>query len=129
MYIPPLIDGKVGVFANQLLFEEQMARDLDIKANNKVLDIGCGRGRISAHIATYTGASVSGLNIDKVQLDRAEEYAKSSEFLSKRLDYKHGNFNDPLPYASSSFDALYQVQVLTYAKDLEKLSQEFYRVF
>jgi len=128
MYIPPLIDGKVGVFANQLLFEEQMARDLDIKANYKVLDVGCGRGRISAHIATYTGASVSGLNIDRVQLDRAEEYAKSSEYLSKRLDYKHGNFNDPLPYPSSSFDALYQVQVLTYAKDLEKLSQEFYRV-
>jgi len=129
MYIPPLIDNTLGVYANQILFEEKMVRDLQVKPTSKILDLGCGRGRVAAHVCQYSGgASVSGINIDRTQVERAEEWAKSNEFLSKRLSFRVGNFNDPLPYPDQSFDAMYQIQVLTYAKSLEDICKEFYRV-
>jgi len=128
MYIPPIIDGNQGVYANQLLYEKKMANDLGLNKDSKVLDIGCGRGRVTAHMASLTGCTACGINIDRVQLDRAEEFAASSEYLSKRLSYEHGNFNDPLPYPDESFTAAYQIQVLTYAKDLDAMCREIFRV-
>jgi sterol 24-C-methyltransferase len=129
MYIPPLIDNTLGIFANQMLFEEKMVRDLGLKPTSKVLDLGCGRGRVAAHVSQASGgASVCGINIDRTQIERAEEWAKANEFLSKRLSFKLGNFNDPLPYPDQAFDAMYQIQVLTYATSLEVICKEFYRV-
>jgi len=127
MYIPPIIDPNVGVFDNQILFEAKMARDLGIQAGHHVLDIGCGRGRIAAHVASVTGARVTGINIDKTQVENAESYA-AMKGLSDRLTFKVSNFNNPLPFQNEYFDALYQVQVFTYAKDRDALFRELYRV-
>jgi len=126
MYIPPLIDNNVGVFANQLLFEQKMIRELSIGPNSRVLDVGCGRGRIAAHVCS-TGAIVDGINIDTTQIRHAREYAES-QGLTRQLHFKEGNFNDPLDFPNEYFDALYQVQVLTYAKDKEALFSEMFRV-
>lgn len=94
----------------------------------KVMDVGCGRGRVAGHIARETGCSVYGLNIDKVQLERAEEFRKANPELADRLQFKHGSFNDPFPFPDEYFDALYQIQVLTYARSLEEVSKEMFRV-
>jgi len=127
MYIPPIMDPNVGVFANQIFFEQKMARDLDITSSCNVLDIGCGRGRIAAHVATTTGAKVTGINIDKTQIENAESYA-ASRGLSDRLTFRVSNYNNPLPFQNEFFDAIYQVQVFTYAKDRDALFKELYRV-
>ncbi|CAJ1375586.1 unnamed protein product, partial [Effrenium voratum] len=128
MYIPPVIDPSVGIFKNQLLWEERgMADRLNIGPGSKVLDVGCGRGRVAHHMASYSGADVTGLNIDRTQLEMAKEHANVTG-MDKRLTFVHGNYNDPLPFADATFDALYQVQVLTYAIDPEKLFKEMFRV-
>lgn len=41
--------------------------------------------------------------------------------MGERLHFLQGNYNDPLPFADETFDALYQVQVLTYTIDPERL--------
>lgn len=129
MYIPPKLNANVGIFENQLLFEEKMVKDLNITKSSRVLDIGCGRGRVAAHIATASGgAFVHGINIDPTQLASARAHAKSIPFLNQRLSFTQGNFNNPLPYENAIFDALYQIQVLTYAKDMDALAQEMFRV-
>jgi len=127
MYIPPIIDPNVGVFANQILFEEKFARDLGIQKGHRVLDVGCGRGRVAHHIATYTGAQVTGINIDKTQVENAENFA-ALKGMTDQLTFKVANFNNPLPFQNEYFDALYQVQVFTYAKDREALFKELFRV-
>merc|ERR1719401_253866 len=129
MYIPPVMDLKVGIFGNQMIWEEKgMADKLDIGPGKKVLDVGCGRGRIAHHVATYTGAKVVGLNIDESQIKMAKEYAEAEGLLGDKLDFRRGNYNEPLPFEDESFDALYHVQALTYAKDLKVLLKEMYRV-
>ncbi len=128
MYIPPVMDLSKGIIANQTLFEEKMARDLKVKKGGKILDIGCGRGRIASHVAELTGAHVTGMNIDADQLACAKRFVLRKK-LSTQVEFKLGDLNDlPLPFKNNSLDAVYQVQVFTYSKDLEKLFADIYRV-
>lgn len=127
MYIPPIIDPKVGVFENQILFEAGFADKLDLGPGKKSLEIGCGRGRITHHVASHTGADCTGMNIDPMQIKIANEYANETG-MADRLRFFEGNMNDPFPFEDNTFDAFYQVQAMTYAVNLTKVFSEIYRV-
>ena len=131
MYIPPVVDEDEGIFVNQDLFEEKMCRDLELEAGERVLDVGCGRGRIAAHVAQVVpGVHVSGINIEPTQLKNATENAKTLG-LADQLDFRRADYNDlPLPFEADSFDAAYNVQALSYIKngDFVPLFQELFRV-
>jgi len=128
MYIPPAVDLKLGIFGNQMLWEERRANKLDLGPGKRVLDVGCGRGRIAHHVASYTGAKVVGLNIEANQVRLAREFAEADGLLGEKLDFVQGNYNRPLPFETETFDALYHVQALTYAEDLVRLLKEMHRV-
>ena len=53
-----------------------MCEDLGIKSNHRVLDVGCGKGRVAGHMAKMSGAHVVGMNIDPDQLESAKKFAK-----------------------------------------------------
>lgn len=128
MYLPPYLDESKDVYGNQKLFEKKMADFLDIGPGSKVADIGCGRGRIAHHVSSYTGAHVTGLNIDKEQIRQAVDYAKQTGLHGSHLDFKVANYNDPLPFPNNSLDAAYYVQVLSYSTNLEAFFKEVFRV-
>lgn len=126
MYIPPLMSKKATVLENQLLYEESIARDIGLKPGDRVLDLGCGRGRVAAHMAQFSGVQVIGLNIDSNQVAQArtfnDECCLQNAFIVQ-------DFNDlPLPFADQTFDAFYQIQALSLCKDLPALFNEIYRV-
>lgn len=128
MYIPPAMDLSVSIIANQMLFEKQMSRDLGIKKGDRVLDIGCGRGRVASHMASMTGAAVTGMNIDADQLESARRFAQGKG-LSRQCQFKMADMNDlPLPFADASFDAVYQIQAFSLSKNLEELFKDIYRM-
>lgn len=127
MYIPAVIDASKGIYENQVLFENKMSLDLNIKTGDKILDIGCGRGRVAAHLASTTHANIIGLNIDQVQLDSAIKFAHMSG-LDDRCQFLKTSLNSPFPFEDASFDALYQIQALTYAKNKEAVFAEMFRV-
>jgi len=128
MYIPPAMDLSKSIIANQVLFEEKMAKDLNIKQGDQVLDIGCGRGRVAHHVASITGANVTGMNIDPDQLDSAKRFAEGRG-LSDQCQFKMADVNDiPFPFKDNSLDAIYQIQVFSLSKDLEKLFKELHRI-
>merc|ERR550525_628809 len=114
MYIPPIMDAKKGVFENQMIFEADFADQLNLGPGKKALEIGCGRGRITHHVASHTGASVVGMNIDPMQIKIANAYANETG-LADQLKFVEGNMNDPFPFFDETFDAFYQVQAMTYA--------------
>ncbi|KAK3382809.1 S-adenosyl-L-methionine-dependent methyltransferase [Lasiosphaeria ovina] len=127
MYIPPFMDKNASVIENQLLYEKAIAREIGLDTPGlRVLDIGCGRGRVAAHMATATGALVTGLNIDPNQVAQAREFNVER---SLRNEFIVRDFNDlPLPFADASFDAFYQIQALSLCKDLGGLFREIHRV-
>ncbi|KAJ5757763.1 uncharacterized protein N7511_006457 [Penicillium nucicola] len=126
MYIPPLMSRKANCLDNQILYERSIAADIGLKTGDKVLDLGCGRGRVAAHMAQHTGAHVTGLNIDPNQIEQATSYNKQ---LGNSNNFVVQDFNDlPLPFANDSFDAFYQIQALSLCKDLPALFREIFRV-
>lgn len=128
MYIPPAMDLSVSIIKNQELYEEKMCRDLGLSKGQQALDIGCGRGRVANHVATFTGAHVTGMNIDQVQLDHAKKFA-IARGLADQCEFKQGDLNAiPLPFADNAFDAIYQIQAFSLAKDLKKLFQDIHRM-
>lgn len=127
MYIPPVIDESKGIFDNQILYEKRMMKYLDAGKDKRILDVGCGRGSVSAHIAKETGANLTGINIDPAQLKVAREQAERKN-LDNRLTYLQSSFNDKFPFEDESFDGLYDIQALSYAFNLEDVFKEMYRV-
>lgn len=132
LYIPPMLDGKQGLYGNQILLEKALLTELSLKdaADSHLLDMGCGRGRIAHHLATLTGGQVSGYNIDPNQLENADEWAARCG-MSDRLHFKFGDHHKPLDYESESFDGCFSVQAVWpfFKKDeLDAHAQEMYRV-
>ena len=127
MYIPPFMSKKATVLENQLLYEESIANDIGLQRGDKVLDLGCGRGRVAAHMTQYTGAHVTGLNIDPNQIAQAHDYNEKIGFKDNAFVVQDFN-SGPLPFADESFDAFYQIQALSLCKDITGLFKEVYRV-
>ncbi|KAI2635265.1 S-adenosyl-L-methionine-dependent methyltransferase [Xylaria nigripes] len=126
MYIPPLMDEKASVRDNQLLCEESIAREIGLKAGMKVLDLGCGRGRVAAHMTSYSGARVTGLNIDANQVAQAKQFNRKCNFSNEFIVHDQNDL--PLPFADETFDAFYEIQALSLCKDPTLLFKEIFRV-
>ena len=127
MYIPPHMDERAGVAGNQELFEQKMMRDIGAGPDMRILDLGCGRGRVAHHVASRTGAHVTGINIDPSQVESAREFAGSKGF-ENRTEFRIHSMNERLPFEDGSFDGAYQIQAFTYAKDLDAVCGELARV-
>lgn len=128
MYIPPAIDLSKSIIENQKLYEQKMCKDLGIKKGDKVLDIGCGRGRVASHVASFSGANVVGMNLDPGQLESAKRFARGNG-LSEQCQFVRGDMNQLLlPFADNSFDFIYHIQAFSYSKDLGKLFKDIYRM-
>jgi len=129
MYIPPAIDLSASIIANQKLFEKMMCQDLGLAPGKRVLDIGCGRGRVASHMAQISGANVVGMNIDPDQLASAERFAKGHG-LTQRCQFVKGDLNKiPYSYPDASFDNVYEIQVIfSLSKDLGKTLKEVHRL-
>jgi len=132
LYIPPQLDESQGLYGNQLLVEQAVLKELDLKAPSEshLLDMGCGRGRISHHFATLTGGQVSGYNIDPNQIENAIDWAAECQ-MSDRLHFKVGNHHEPLAYDSETFDGCFSFQAVWPFFKREELgahAEEMYRV-
>jgi sterol 24-C-methyltransferase len=127
MYIPPALDLNKTVLDNQILYEEQVAKELGpLPAKANILDLGCGRGRVAAHISRVTGAQVTGLNIDSDQIASAKAFNQKHNLHN---EFVRADFNDlPLPFSDASFDGFYQIQAFSLVKDHFKMCEELFRV-
>lgn len=117
MYLPPLIDKSASPLENQLMFEELMCDDLKLNKNSKVLDMGCGRGTVAMNVHQYSGAAVTGVNIDQVQINHANVTSRKMKNPNK---FVHGDFNDEStfgPIESNHYDAAYQIQSVSCVHD------------
>ncbi|HET6343867.1 MAG TPA: class I SAM-dependent methyltransferase, partial [Myxococcota bacterium] len=111
---------------NQRLYEESIAHALGAGPESELLDLGCGRGRVAAHIAQICGARVTGINIDVDQLSNARAHAQA---LRLPCSFLQQDFNRlPLPFCGERFDGFYQIQALSLCKDLDALFREVHRV-
>ena len=132
LYIPPQLDDSLGLYGNQLLCEQALLTELNLSSpdSSHLLDMGCGRGRISHYFASLTGGQVSGYNIDPNQIENADDWAKETN-MSDRLHFKVGDHHKPLEYDSESFDGCFSFQAVWpffKKEELDSCAQEMFRV-
>ncbi len=132
LYIPPMLNESEGLYGNQLLCERAVLEEMALERpeQSHLLDMGCGRGRISHHFATLTGGQVSGYNIDPNQVENAIDWAAESA-MSDRLHFKVGDHHEPLAYESGAFDGCFSFQAVWPFFKKEELgahAREMYRV-
>jgi len=132
LYIPPQLDESQGLYGNQLLCERAVLDDLALErpGSSHLLDMGCGRGRISHHFATLTGGQVSGYNIDPNQVENAITWAAECG-MSDQLHFSVGDHHAPLRYEAETFDGCFSFQAVWpffKKEELDVHAGEMYRV-
>ena len=104
----------------------EVAQLAELQKGQEVLVSGCGRGVTTEWLATRTGASMTGVDPDSDDIQRAEERART---LSGELPliYQQAPLDD-LPYESQVFDAAIGEPELAAAVDPERAVAELVRV-
>lgn len=106
--------------------EHYLAYKIGIDENMKVLDVGCGVGGPAREIQRFTGCSVTGLNNNDYQIERANNWAKANG-LEDKLNFVKGDFMQ-MDFEPESFDAVYAIEATVHAPVLEGVYSEIYKV-
>ena len=64
---------------------------MNIQKDMKVLDVGCGVGGPAREIAKFTGAYITGLNLNDYQIERAGRYTFKQK-MDNQVRFVQGNF-------------------------------------
>jgi len=95
---------------------EKLLHVLNLSSKNRVLDLGCGLGKISEYISDVTGAYILGIDVASDAIDLAR---KRTQEKRQQLDYQIGDINN-LSIASNSFDTIIAIATLHYTIDIDK---------
>jgi MPBQ/MSBQ methyltransferase len=104
----------------------ELASQINLDANHKVLDVGSGIGGASRYLASAYGCQVTGL-------DLTEEYCRVAQSLADRLGlaasvtYRQGSALD-MPFEDHSFDVVWTQHAVMNIPDKPKLYAEIARV-
>jgi len=107
--------------------EHYMALKLGIKADDVVLDIGCGIGGPMRNIAQFTGAKIVGVTINEYQVQRGNEINKEEGFASQCL-LKQGDFCALSEFADNSVDRVFAIESTCHSPDRSAVYEQVLRV-
>ncbi|MFC6091981.1 SAM-dependent methyltransferase [Saccharothrix lopnurensis] len=105
---------------------EHHIKTLGLRAGEHLLDIGCGTGVPAVRVAQRTGGRVTGINVSREHLARAEAAARA-EGVSDRVSFRYGNAMD-LDFPDGSFDAALSIEVFPHLSDRPRAFREAARV-
>jgi cyclopropane-fatty-acyl-phospholipid synthase len=83
---------------------DTVARKLDIKEGERILDVGCGWGGFPLWAATRYGANVVGITLSPPQAEKARQRAEEAG-VADRVDIRVMDYRD-LPSLGEKFDAI-----------------------
>jgi cyclopropane-fatty-acyl-phospholipid synthase len=83
---------------------DTVARKLDIKEGERILDVGCGWGGFPLWAATKYGANVVGITLSPPQAEKARQRAEEAG-VADRVDIRVMDYRD-LPSLGEKFDAI-----------------------
>lgn len=95
---------------------EQLLAVLELDEHSRVLDIGCGSGRISEYISDATQAAVTGIDFAADTIARARARTAGKRH---RLTFEVGDMDD-LQFATNSFSAIISIDTIYFAGDLSE---------
>lgn len=118
-------DGKdAGLEEGHKDVVEQVIGQLNIAPGEKVLDLGCGNGWATRHIAKINaGVQAIGVDVSPQMIAKADELHS----FTIRARYDLGKF-EALDFKDGEFDRVFSMEALYYATDLDASIGELARV-
>ena len=95
---------------------DKLMEVLDLTPANKVLDLGCGVGRITEYLSDQTGAKITGVDFAEGVIDRANQRTAMKR---DRLSFCAGDLNE-LHFPSHVFDTIIALDTLYFVDDLDE---------
>jgi ubiquinone/menaquinone biosynthesis C-methylase UbiE len=92
---------------------------LELDETNRVLELGCGNGRITEYISDITGAHITGLDISDVAIQQAQARTEEKR---DRLLFCVGHIHD-LDFQTDSFDTAILIDVIYFVNRDKTLAQ------
>lgn len=91
-------------------------------SGERILDIGCGTGRLTSEIAARApGSDIIGTDVSATMIEQASEhYADAASFARADATW--------LPFPAQTFDAVFSTATFHWVKDHDRLFNEIYRV-
>ena len=120
---PELAATYDAVSTRQFDHGKLLIADLALKPGERVLDIGCGTGRLGAYVADQVAPNGNVVGIDPLPL-RIDLASKKSA----RFQASVGRAEDLSAFANDSFDAAYANSVFHWVQDKPRALKEALRV-
>lgn len=100
---------------------------LNIIPEEKILDLGCGRGNETVQAALLTGPEgrATGLDITQAMIEAARKNAEDAGVTN--ASFILGDIEN-LPFENNSFDAVISNCVINHAEDKKRVYREIFRV-
>ena len=99
---------------------------LEMTADSRVLEIGCGSGRYALHLAERVGCEIAGLDINAHGIDNAKRLAQEAELNS--ATFQQCDVSQRLPFNDNTFDAVFANDVLCHIRGRSGIFAEVQRV-
>lgn len=99
----------------------ELLKIADIRPGYKVLDIGCGNGKLAEYISDRTGATVYGFDYSKHAIRSARKRVKCKE----RLVFETGLIGEK-EYPTDCFDVIISVDTMYFAPDMKEFVNQLY---
>jgi ubiquinone/menaquinone biosynthesis C-methylase UbiE len=100
---------------------------LNLGASSRVLDIACGSGGPSLFMATVTGCTVTGVDVNENGLQAAREMAQEKG-LAERATFRLVDASKPLPFEDGSLDAIICIDAINHLADRGAVLADWFRV-
>lgn len=97
-----------------------------VKANDLVLDAGCGIGGSGVWLAQERKAKVIGVNVTRSQLVQARDIA-NSRAVSSQVSFVEADYQQ-VPLQSNSVDVFWSLESIEHASSVNRLIDEAFRV-
>jgi sarcosine/dimethylglycine N-methyltransferase len=103
-----------------------MARKVDLKADQRLLDIGAGYGGSARYLAYHYSVNVEALNLSEIENERDREMNRA-QGLEDRITVTDGDFEN-LPYKDSQFDVVWSQDAILHSGNRRRVFEEVSRV-
>ncbi|WP_374457906.1 class I SAM-dependent methyltransferase [Nocardioides sp.] len=106
----------------------QVVRELDLRPDSRVVDVGCGEGAHAFRLATHFGLRVLGIDPVQRHLDLAREARRDlAPDIASRVSFERGSATQ-VPVADASLDLVWCRDVMLHVAHPEDAYAEFARV-
>ncbi len=113
-----------GLSEPQFTHGTELLKLLDVGSCHRILDVGCGTGRLAVAALAYLGDDAHVVGIDPA----APRIAVARQHRDPRLDFQIGRAEDLSPFHDASFDTVYFNSVLNWIGDRPRALGEAHRV-